>query len=289
MLDLTDGTSIAARQVSGFPLSLPTGLALESVFPRQQPAYDPERKIPQQIKVSDYQECWISVATLYRNMVNSVNKDVAANSSAQEFKEALESEIDVINGLFMNEGSNICIPRFYHCTYDHFERHLPSVIKLRVDSTDGQKAYTSKFIQVMKLMDKSTDEIIKFDHEIKPKTKTAALVLTHRPYELLSSKNFNKLDLLESNTGRLKTKYLWNTKYYPVGDSDMSILPFNRKLLCIFGDRVQIHPYALQLRKVIIEIAKKNRWTSLTSDAKVMFDLQGGIMDPYQITLLNSL
>ena len=286
---LNDGSSLAARQVSGFPLSLPTCLALESIFPKRLPAYDPDRKIPQTVNIGDYKECWISLSTLFRNMVNSVTTDTARVASPMDFKDALETEIDVINGLFMNEGNNLCKPMFYICSYKGLKSSIPKQITLREDKTEGQKQYTTKHDLVMKLLSRNNDEVFDFDSEVKPKSKSNALMLTHRPWDLLSYKNFTKLDLLESNTGRLKSRYLWNTKYYPVGDSDLSVIPFSKRLLLLFGDRVQIHPTDMKLRRLIIETAVKNKWTPMTSESKVLLDLQGAIMEPYILKLINSL
>lgn len=262
---------------------------MESLFPRRLPAYDVDRKIPNQINVGDYQECWISLSTMFRNMVNSVNKDVIMNASEKEFKEAIESEIDVINGLFMNEGNNLCKPIYYHCTYKGLPSKIPNQIQLRTDKTDGQKFYRHKHDMVMKMLTKTNDEVREFDTEIRGQNRTNAILLTHYPWDLLSYKNFNKLDLLESNTGRLKSRYLWNTKYYPVGDENLSILPFSRRLLLVFGDRVQIQPSDMKLRRLIVEAAKAGKWTALTTDAKVLMDLEITIREPYVLQLLRNL
>lgn len=289
-LDFYTGDSLSSREISGFPLSIGTGLAFESLFTRTMPAYDPERKIPNEVHVSDYQECWISLSTLFRNMSSSIKKEVFHSTTEQEFKDALETEIEVINSLFMNEGNNLCRPRYYYCTYDDLPGKLPEAIKLRGDKTDSQKMQRLTHNRVMKLMLKATDEIFEFKSEIKsPQGKPTALILTHHPYDLLSYRNFHKLDLLESNTGRLKPRHLWNTKYYPVGDSDMSILPFTRKLLLVFGDRVQIQPNDYKLRKLILEAARKYNWTALTTLEKVMFDLSIEIKEPFVLDFLRKL
>lgn len=287
--NLHDGLSLSTRQVSGFPVSLPTGLSLESLFPRRMAPYDPDRKIPQKVDLTVYQECWISLSTLFRNMVSSMDADAASKVTAQQYKEELETEIDIINGLFMNEGNNHCRPKYYICTYKGLKGSIPPQILLREDKTEGQKAYTKKHDEVMKLLLKTNDEVVEFDMEIKPKSKVSAIILTHRPWDLLSHRNFNRLDLLESNTGRLKTKYSWNTKYYPVGNSDMSVLPFNRKLLLLFGDRIQIHPSDMKLRRILVETAHKCKWTAMTNEQKIMFDLQLHINEPFVLQFISKL
>lgn len=288
-LDFYTGDSLSTREISGFPLSLPTGLAFESLFRRTMPAYDPNRVIPNEVNVRSYQECWISISTLFRNMVGSIKKEVFHSTTELDFKDALETEIEVINGLFMNEGNGLCKPRFYYCTYDDLREKLPQQVLLREDKTDTQKYMRLKHDKTLKLMMKATDEIFEFKSEIKPANRTTAIILTHHPYDLLSFKNFNKLDLLESNTGRLKGKHLWSTKYYPVGENDMSILPFMRKLLLIFGDRVQIQPSDYKLRKLILETARKYHWTAMTSKEKVLFDLSIEIKEPFVLDFIRKL
>lgn len=289
-LQYHDGSSLAARQVSGFPLSLPTGLLFESIFPRRIAAYDPDRKIPQLVNLTQYNECWISLLTLFRNMVNSMDRTVAAKIRPEDYRDAIEGEIDVINGLFMNEGNNLCKPHYFVSNYHSLRRNLPSLIMLREDKTEMQRAYADKQDKIMKLLRKTNDVVREFDYDIKPSHgKPNALIMTHHPLDLLSFKHFNKLDLIESNTGKLKTKYLWNTKYYPVGDGDMSVLPFNRKLLFLLGDRVQIQPIDMKVRRWILETAHACKWTSLTSDAKVVVDLQNATLDPFLLQLINSL
>lgn len=288
-LGANNGSSLASREVSDFPVSIGTGLSLLALFPRQIPAYDPERKVPQKVDVSAYQECWISLSTIFRNMVNAMTPEAAKITSPMDYRDAIESEIDVINGLFMNEGNNLCKPMYYICSYSDLRKVIPKSVNLREDKTDIQKEYSKKHDDVMQLLTKTNDEIYSFDHEVKPKTRCNALILTHRPWDLLSHKHFNKLDLLESNTGKLKSKYLWNTKYYPVGDSDISSLPFNRRLLLIFGDRVQIQPSDIKLRRLIVETAEKCKWQPMTTDAKIVFDLQGYIREPMVMSFIMSL
>ena len=95
------------------------------------------------------------------------------------------------------------------------------------------------------------------------------------PYDLLSHKRFHQLDLLESNTGKLKKKHAWNSKYYPVGKADMSHLPFMKMLLMVFGDRPLIHPSIFKLRDSILQTSVKRGWTPVTTRDKVILKASG--------------
>lgn len=283
------GDTLASRAISAFPVSVGTSLSLESLFsPRLKP-YDPDREIPQHVAVADYQEIYINLSTLFRNIIGSITREAFFSATAFDIKETLISEIDVINSLFQNEGSGLCRPVYYHCTYKGLQSKLPNAIRLRQDKTDGQKFYRHKHDEVMKLLFKSTDEHFEFDYDIKPKQRTSAMIITHYPYDLLSYTRFSKLDLLESNTGKLKQRHQWSSKYYPVGDSDLSNLPFLRKLLLVFGDRVLIQPSDMKLRRLILEIAEKRRWTALTTESKMIQDFELDIREPYVLQFMKKL
>src|ERR1019366_5684693 len=207
------GDTFADRDTSAFPISIGTSLALESLFAPRQTPYDPKREIPVHIDLAKYQDIWINVETLFRNLSQAVSKVTFLTVTPQDIKDALNMEIEVINSLFSNEGNNLCKPHYYYCTNQHLFHHTNPSIKFRQDKTDWQKIYRVKLDKTLQLMHKETDEIFKFDSELKPTKKSDALIIIHIPHDLLSYKHFNKLDLLESNTGKLKHRQQWNSKY----------------------------------------------------------------------------
>ena len=144
-------------------------------------------------------------------------------------------------------------------------------------------------MKVIELLFKDTDENFHYKDLIKPNGRSNALIITHIPYDLLSYVNFNRLDLLESHTGKLKPKHLWNTKYYPVGDRSMDILPFTRKLLMVFGDKVLIHPSEYKLRSLVLDIAENRKWNPATTEAKQIQDFELDIKEPFVLQVLKSL
>ena len=68
----TPSPILEQRTQSGFPLSIGTALALESVFSPVQPVYDETRVVPEKIKESDYNLYLINAATLVRNVLGAV-------------------------------------------------------------------------------------------------------------------------------------------------------------------------------------------------------------------------
>jgi hypothetical protein len=202
--------------------------------------------------------------------------------------------MDTINSLFLNEGLGKVKPIYYVCNYSSLFRNLyKKKVLLRVDSTPGQILYTNKLNNTINLLKTSQSNLLLpkniLDYEIKPKDRIKSLIMTHQPYDLLSYTHFNKLDLLESHTGILKPRHLWYTKYMSIMTEDMSILPFHKKLLYIFGDRTLIQPMNIKLRKTILELARNYNWTSMTTLDKVNIDLELGIKEPFVVKYLKTL
>ena len=105
--------------------------------------------------------------------------------------------------------------------------------------------------------------------------------MSHIPYDLVSHSNFKRFDLLESHTGKLKTKYEFSGKYQPLGSESMDQLPFLEKLLMVFGDKIMVVPADIRIRRLLLEIAKNREWTPYTTEAKVNYFIDADIKEPY--------
>ena len=266
--------TLVDRTVSGFPLSISTGLAFESLFPPRQAVYDDTRKIPQQIALAEYNQMWINVDTLFRNMIQSSSKEILHTTSYHEAAIVLDGEMETIRNILKNEGRGRTAPIFYLCNYSKALENRHKAIDLRKDNTPTQIYIETMRRETMKVLLNETEGIHNFKGAIESiGIPTSALMLSHVPYDLLSKKLFTKLDLLESNTGKLKTSRQWNSKYYPLPGKDMSIFPWYRFLLMTFGDKVLIVPQAKKLRDAIYETAVKRQWTPASTMDKCMLEL----------------
>lgn len=277
------------RTTSAFPISIGTSLALESLFPGRQEPYDQKRVIPERIDVSDYQECWINLETMIRNISGSVNSVRYLECTVNHILDILREEMEVIESIFQIEGHGLCKPIFYFCSYKSLKKKYEGKIRFRNSHTVYQKNYDYKLKQVLKMIDKETDSIFSLDSEIKPVKKVSSIIITHIPYDLVSYNNFTKLDLLESHTGILKKKTHWNTKYAPIGKQDLSHLPFHRELLLIFGDKYLIEPHERQLRMTIYDISIKDKWTPFTTMDKIYTSFKSHITEPFVLKFLLTL
>lgn len=288
-MEYQKGKSLAERATSALPLSIGTSLALESMFAGNQEPYDPDRLIPNRVKPSDYQECWINLATMFRNMAGSVDADVFASCSVQELADTMLTEIDVINNLFLVDARGECTPKFYFSTYSDLRRRKAQGVDLRDPTSEKQLFYAKQLEQVLKALKKASEDIHEFSGPIDPKKKHKAIALTHFPYDLTHFDKFEKLDLLESNTGVLKDRSRWNSKYYPVPGEDMSHLPFFRKLLLVFGDKNHIKPMPAPFRKKLHEVSVKRNWTPATTIAKIQLDFDLECRDPLMAAVFHAL
>lgn len=280
------GQSLQDRYTSSYPVSIGTSLALESLLGTTSTVYDPQRPIPLRVNLSQYPGCFINMLTLFRNLVQSFDKNVFLKTPLDDLVLALSSEISVIETLFQVEGYNTTQPLFYSCSYNSLLK-IDNRIKIREDRTEWQKFFKTTYLKALDKLLKQHDIII--TDTVLPKKVPKALILTHVPYDLLNYKQFSKLDLLESNTGKLKPRTQWNTKYFPIVGSDTSHLPFHKALLLILGDKVLIHPSPMALRRVIIDVSVQGQWTVATTIDKIKLDIEMYVKDHYVRDFLKSL
>lgn len=260
------------RVTSSFPLSIGTALAFESIFDSRTPAYDPLRTPPIKINIGTYNQLWVNLATLFRNIVGAVTKERFLLASPQEFQEVLSFEIEVIESLLANEGMGRCKPVFYYADYPSFlSLQGKTPVKMRRDTTDDQRSYSEKLKGAIDLFFKTSDHqnCVWMTSNIRPDHSVSALILTHVPYDLLSYPFFRQLDLIESHQGKLKTRMEWYTKLYPVPGTLLNTIPFIESMLFIFGDREMIHPMDIRIRKDVVQLSLDRHWNALTTDARV--------------------
>lgn len=276
------------RTVSAFPVSIGTSLSLESIFTGPNPTYDSTRKPPPRINLSNYDSIYINVELLIRNISASVDRIRYLDSPANHVLEILLTEMDIINSVFQQEGNNICKVVYYICSYRDLKLQKLGKVDLRESNTVISKSYDLKADTVLKKLNKKTDVILNLDSEIKGDRRSSALIMTHYPVDLLSSKNFRRMDLLESNTGLLKPKELWNSKYYPLSQNSMNHLPFCKELLFIFGDRNLISPQSIKTRQRVYDISIKNKWTIYTTVQKIHQSYRDANLHPADLQILLS-
>lgn len=237
------------RTKSGFPVSIGTGLALETIFDPVIEVYDKDRVVPEKVDLSNYDTIAINVFTLLRNIINSMPKDAYLIVPRKDLPQALLDEVEYLFNLFSSFNYS-CI--FYINTYREVLKKYPQEY-FRQATTSKQLILddiNKECLESLLLV----DEIETFSSYLEFKNTTKVLVLTHTPWDLLSYKKYREFDLLESHTGVVKTPINFNSKYYKIPGKDMSFLPFNETLLAgVFGDNIMFHPKELKYRTLVYD------------------------------------
>lgn len=240
------------RAQSGFPLSIGTGLALETIMKPTQAVFDDTRVIPDNPDKTQYTDYLINVSTLARNLISSIKSVDLPKCSTRQITETLMEEIDYLKTLFHMQEM-----RLHLYSHSYAYAHSNYKDKLRVVSTDQQR-HNFNLLEACVKAAKQDKTVLSFSKDVSLQDKPSALIITHVPFDLLSYGKFKRLDLLESHTGVIKTRKDWNSKYFKFGEKDMSFLPFMEFLLVTFGDNVMIKPGPTKEReKLYSDLLKK--------------------------------
>lgn len=253
------------RETSSFPLSTPTGLALETLFTPIQESIDPERIVENLPDLSVYTLYIFNLSTLMRNILNSFKFDQIASVPNSKIYDILKEEIEFLEGFF--QSNNVPIA-FYTNSYSYFKKTYPD--RMRKVSTDKQRRIDDITTYCLKQAEKDFT-VSTFSKDVHYGKEHRGLIFTHIPADLLSYNRFTTLDLLESHTGKIKTRKDWNTKYFPIPNKDMSFLPFMELLLFVFGDKTMISPAPLKEREELYKVMQKKNVNPLSSEFSLSF------------------
>lgn len=254
--------SLANRQTSGFPLSIGTSLSLETLFTPIQEVYDPSRNVDNLTDLSQYTRYVFNVSTLLRNILATLNfKDLTQVRHGDVYTVLLE-EIEFLTHFFQ---SNLVPINFYVNSY-HFVKSHYTEKQLRIPTTDKQHLLNDITTYCLSKISKE-DDVDHFVKDIHYEKTDSVLLFTHIPFDLLSYSNFIRLDLLESNTGVIKPRQKWNTKYHDLPGRDLSNMPFMEYLLAeVFGDKVMFVPAPLKKRLEVFDSLTKKGVHPLLSE-----------------------
>ena len=262
------------RATSGFALSISTGLAMQTLFTPRTEVNDPGRVAPPRMSIQKYETLWINVLTLIRNILTSVESQKLSYATVPMLAEIVHQEIDLIKDLLRIEGNDTCKPVFYFSSYSKAFRELSDIFRMRFDKSPLQQHFRSLYEQTKIVVQQQDRSIINYDNVLAFGDSKRSLMLTHLAMDLLSYPMFSSLELLESHTSKIKKRVDWNTKYSKLADPSFERLPFTRHLLYIFGDSSLVSSISIKIRREVLELLKKRRWTPMTSATQVASDLQ---------------
>lgn len=254
-----------SRAMSGFPVSIGTGLALETVFEPIREVADTARDVPKRVDKAQYTDYVFNMSTILRNLLSSISYKDLIGIPKQMILNTFLDEVEFLTHFFGMNSMNV---NFYVHTYDFPRKTYPD--KLRLASSDQQK-YLQGLTDFCLMGVRKHDEVQHFTKDVTYGNDCSALIVTHVPWDLLSYDRFRKLDLLESHTGVVKTRKDWNTKYFKIPDKDMSFLPFMEYLLTTFGDNVMFKPGPMKDRLELYESLVKKKVHPLMSELTLSF------------------
>lgn len=273
---------LSTRTIGQFPISVPTSLALESAF-----NIHPELK-HKSVPIKKYDEIWINIRTLFRNLLGSLEGPAAAGIPAESIAHGILDEMSHIEQSVMGDGVRIV---FYLSNYKDVELKYRHAV-VRRDNTPKQKEYTAvqnKALGLILEAEGPNGRVRLFDlklHRKQGEQPTKAMIITHYAYDLLSANIFSELVLLESHTGKIKPKGEWYTKL--LNGKELSQIPFNELFLQVFGDNETFRPMDIKLRREILEVAKKYNWSPVTTRDKVLYGI-GTMQNHFSKELLRSM
>ena len=280
---------IIERTLSGFHLSAGTGLAFESLFVPTETVLDTANQA-KPVNTKNYNIFYISIFTLLRNILNAIPS--STNIYYKDVYDTLLDEMNIIRTIALTQTPHLSV-RFYWCSYKTARSVFThQSVKLRTSNTPKQKMTEILLNQVInKLLKEKDDEFLMFNSDIleRDSSSKTVIVLTSQAYDLLSYKYFHSLDLLESHTRLIKTRALWYSKYKPVGNEDMSRLPFLKMLLMVMGDNYMYLSMPIELRRIIVATSHARKWNAFTTRDKILLDLSLEISEPMVMQVLKSL
>jgi hypothetical protein len=271
---------ISERAVGQYPISIATSLALESLTGVHPEIYS---ETP---PVKDYDELWINLKTLFRNLLGAMEGDGAKLVLGAAVSDELQQEMTRVEEI-VAEFNPSCKVWFYVSNYKDLERKYPKA-RVRRDTTENQKHYTRVMHDALQklLLAESPDRTLVFDLKLKPKTQRKVLILTHYAFDLCSAEHFGSMTLIESHTGVLKDKAQWYSKY--LNGKQLTTIPFREDMLQIFGDNELFHPFPIRERQEILEVAKQYKWTVLSTTDRIRFSIEA-LRNKYFLAILKSM
>ena len=250
------------REVGELPLSISTSMAIESALGMS------EGSDPTKPPVATYNELWINIRTMYRNLAGSMPTDLRMQVSASDYATVLHNEMEVIRTAVSQSTKGLVKVVFYLPSYKALTRKFPNAIWQGVNTPRQVHDLHSETTSLEHLLELVTDDdLLQVDTDIESPGKSV-LVLTSYPVDLLCRYNFASLVLLESHTGTIKPPVLWYTKLRD--GRSLQVIPFDKMTLQVFGDNSLFRPVPIKIRRHLVELGIKSKWTPVTTKAYII-------------------
>lgn len=270
------------RELGNIPVSIATAMAIDGLYNRH-----PDLKRTAKLPASNAKIIFINARTMFRNIHGAVgDKDKANDVPPQEYADVLLSEVDELSAALSQEQHPLELV-LYLPSYKSISRYMGNG-ELKPLNTDNQKRYNrleNDTLQAIgdRYKDQEQKPYLEVDMDINVEVYQNVFILTHLPVDLLNIKNAAEVFLVESHTGRVKTKELWYTKFQ---SEKNPAIPFNKATLLFFGDSGGLFkPQNIKSRRRLVDIATSRKWNAHTTTSRML----GGIELSHEPFLLKTM
>lgn len=253
--------ALSSRDLGQIPVSIGTSLALEGAFGILEDNHNPKPII----HVVDV--VYVNIRTLIRNMVGAIDPEQLNKVFPEDMASMLVNELTTIREAVSLVAAGRVKVQYYLCNYRTIPKRYPAA-KLKMANTDKQKFDAMReentVIEFKRILDHHPEiNLIESDVDL-PNDNRRILLLSSYAVDLLQRYRFQSVTLLESHTGAVKPASMWHTKL--TGGKELPFMPFDRMTIQFFGDNNNLFSgYPIKVRRVLIDIAIKNKWNALTS------------------------
>lgn len=262
--------AIENRDKGAAPLSIGTSLALESLCGFGE--FEDQKG-----NLTKVDELRVNLRTLVRNFLGSIDKYVKETTTVSNMLDYLIEDIIVLKSVIESKSDGRVKLSIYYPTYtdNGFKRKFPNAIR-KIAKTAKQKldsALEEDLLKAIYSKREATDvenfHLVDFDDNYKGGN---VCLISHYPVDLLSSKNYKKLYLLESHSGAFKDKTKWYTKL--TNGKKLLTIPFNKFTIQVLGDgNTMFSAMKISLKEPLFLLADAKGWTNVTTFDKVRFDV----------------
>lgn len=259
--------NILEREVGTIvPVSIGTSRAFEGLLGQ----HPDNPKQPTDAKT--IKEIWINIRTLVRNLYQAMSSENQTGIDLVDAVHVVVDEAKVIPVVLQQYGIKAVV-KFYIPTKDSV-KWLFKHATFKESKTPKQLAYDiyERFVSIETYNKLKEDNIPVMEIDTKPpRVDGTVLLFTHYPHELLWKPNFNRLLLLESHTGKIKTYNQWYTKLN--GIKEDTPMPFTPFTIQVFGDKQYLEPQPKHIRAQLKQLALQRKWTGITTPDKIHHDI----------------
>jgi hypothetical protein len=253
--------AIENREKGQVPISIGTSLALEAgfgVYPDR-----PEKPAP----FTRVKQLWINLRTIVRNLYACLPTDLKDTVLPDDLWRAALEELSIIESTLAKQAPQVKAV-FYVSDYVRLKQRFPHA-SIKEPITPKQIVQQKVEDVTLRLMLENNHQhnVSFFDFDIQGQFP-ASFILTHLPIDLLARYRFDRLELLESHTGKIKGASAWHTKL--TNGKELENVPFNSFTLQLFGDKGNMFsPQSISVRRSMLEAARQGNWTNVSTMEKI--------------------